>query len=91
MQPRGLGVEAPRPAGEAGLGRTRAPPAERPRRGAAGPKRANRSTVARILFFYGLNNSRAAFAAYAEKHEGKRKRRLMAKVASLPSAEGEEA
>jgi hypothetical protein len=40
----------------------------------------NRSTVARMLFLYGLNNSKAAFAAYAERHEIKRRRRLESKT-----------
>jgi len=40
----------------------------------------NRTTVARILFMYGLNNSKAAFGDYAAQHEERRKRRLRATI-----------
>lgn len=43
-----------------------------------GPLR-NRSTVALMLFYYGLDNSADAFAHYARTHQEARRRRLEAK------------
>lgn len=35
----------------------------------------SRAAVGKVLFLYGLNNSSAAFAAYAEPHEKARQKR----------------
>lgn len=45
-----------------------------------GDEMKNRTTVARRLFLYGLDNSEAAFAAYAKPHQEARKKRLLAKT-----------
>jgi hypothetical protein len=41
-----------------------------------GDEMKNRTTVARRLFLYGLDNSEAAFAAYAKPHQEARRTRL---------------
>jgi hypothetical protein len=48
-----------------------------------------RTTVALMLFLYGLDNSADAFAHYARHHEQARKRRLEAKAAEQPSTPGD--
>jgi hypothetical protein len=44
----------------------------------------SRAAVGRVLFLYGLDNSEAAFGAYAKPHQEARRARLVARAA-LPS------
>lgn len=54
-----------------------------------GPLR-NRSTVALMLFLYGLDNSSDAFAHYARHHQAARLKRLAARLAAAEAARAAE-